>query len=202
MENQPNYYFTADTHFNHEKVIEYSARPFVSCDEMNKALVSRWNEKISLKDIVYHLGDFGFTRGMGVDPYQNIKNLLNQLNGSINLILGNHDCQNYNQRILSLFASNSLLREKTVAGQRIIMCHYPMLTWAGKHKGSIMLCGHSHNNLPATRKEATQIGKILDIGVDGNNFYPYSFDEIMLIMDKKPMSPENSLFKDRHCELE
>lgn len=197
-----NYFWTADTHFNHAKILEYSKRPFSSVEEMNEKLISNWNEKIQKGDIVYHLGDYGFTRKMGLDPYQNIKNILNRLNGQVNLILGNHDLQNYGQKILSLFASTSLLRDKTIDNVRIIMCHYPMIVWPGKHKGSIMLCGHSHQNLPVTRRDSKVMGKILDVGVDGNNFYPYSFDEIKSIMDKKPMFPNNPIFKDHHDERE
>lgn len=165
---------------------------------MNETMINNWNSRVQKDDIVYHLGDFGFTRGQGIDPYQGMKNLLGRLNGQINLVLGNHDCQNYNQKVLSLFASNSLLREKSIGRQRIIMCHYAMITWAGKARGAWMLCGHSHYNLPVIRKDATEIGKILDIGVDGNNFMPYSFDEIKQIMDKKPTLPSNHLLNDHH----
>ena len=195
-----NYFFVADTHFFHSKIIEYSQRPFKDVEEMNETIISNWNKVVSKGDIVYHLGDFGFTRKMGLDPYQGMKILLSRLNGSINLILGNHDCQNYNQKTLSLFASNSLLREKTIDDQRIVMCHYSMISWARKAKGSWMLCGHSHNNLPAIRKDATQIGKILDVGVDGNNFTPYSFEDIKKIMDRKPIFPKNPLLNDHHQE--
>ena len=34
-------YFTADTHFGHEKVMEYSNRPFANAAEMDEALVKR-----------------------------------------------------------------------------------------------------------------------------------------------------------------
>jgi calcineurin-like phosphoesterase family protein len=165
-----NYFFTADTHFFHSKIIEYSSRPFSSVEEMNEKLIQNWNNKVQKGDIVYHAGDFGFWRGVGIDTHKEIKVFLGRLNGNINLVLGNHDVQNYNQKVLSLFASTSLLREKTIDNQRIVICHYPILSWGGRKKGSIMLHGHCHYNLEVSRKESTQIGKILDVGVDGNNY--------------------------------
>ena len=36
-------WFTADQHFGHANIIEHSGRPFVSVDEMNRAIIDRWN---------------------------------------------------------------------------------------------------------------------------------------------------------------
>lgn len=165
---------------------------------MNETLIQKWNEKVQKGDVVYHLGDFGFTRGLRKDILGEMRKFLKRLNGQINLILGNHDCQNMNEQVKGLFSSTCLLKDKTINGRRIIMCHYSMIVWPGKHKGSWMLAGHSHNNLPCARKDSNLIGKLLDVGVDGNNFYPYSFDEIKEIMDKKDTFPASDIFNDHH----
>ena len=75
------------------------------------------------------------------------------------------------------------------------------MTWNKKHHGAWMLCGHSHYNLPATRKDANCLGKILDVGVDGNNFTPYSFDEISIIMEKKSSDTSIVQLNDHHRSL-
>jgi calcineurin-like phosphoesterase family protein len=54
-----------------------------------------------------------------------------------------------------------------------------MRTWEKSHYNSWHLFGHSHGKLPS-------FGKSFDIGVDTNDFYPYSFDEVKKIMDKLP----------------
>ena len=51
-------YFTSDTHFDDEFAIQYFNRPFQSVDEMNAAMVERWNDVVKNDDLVYHLGDF------------------------------------------------------------------------------------------------------------------------------------------------
>ena len=51
-------YFTADLHFYHNKIIRHTQRPFRNVEEMNTALIKKWNDKISYDDEVYILGDF------------------------------------------------------------------------------------------------------------------------------------------------
>ena len=55
---------------------------------MNQEIIKRWNSVVSKNDIVYHLGDFAF----GNKNF--IESIVNQLNGKIYLILGNHDGTN------------------------------------------------------------------------------------------------------------
>lgn len=46
-------YFTADLHFNHEKIIQHVNRPFRNVEQMNRTLIKKWNEKISPQDDIY-----------------------------------------------------------------------------------------------------------------------------------------------------
>ena len=72
-------YFIADTHFNHANIIKYCNRPFKNTDEMNKYSV------VKERDTVYHLGDVGF------GSLQDVKSLVERLNGRKILLRGNHD---------------------------------------------------------------------------------------------------------------
>lgn len=74
----------ADTHFNHENIIEYTGRPFDNVNQMNQTIIDNWNAVVAPGDTVLHLGDFA----MGKDSVQG---LVNSLNGNIHLIIGNHD---------------------------------------------------------------------------------------------------------------
>jgi len=65
-----------------------------------------------------------------------------------------------------------------------------MRVWNRSHFNSWQLYAHSHGGL-------RPIGKQYDIGVDGDNYYPVSFDKLRTIMDKKQNNfnyivPENS----------
>ena len=52
-------FFTSDLHFNAQRTIDISKRPFKTPEELNKALIKNWNETVSKDDTVYILGDFG-----------------------------------------------------------------------------------------------------------------------------------------------
>lgn len=50
-------YFTSDLHFYHDNIIKHTNRPYRGFEEMNKALVHNWNQRVGPQDEVYILGD-------------------------------------------------------------------------------------------------------------------------------------------------
>jgi calcineurin-like phosphoesterase family protein len=78
-------WFTADLHLGHERIINLSGRPFGSADEMNEALIDRWNAVVAADDEVWVLGDFA------LGPIDDSLALGRRLAGRKHLILGNHD---------------------------------------------------------------------------------------------------------------
>lgn len=187
-----NTFFTSDTHFHHANIIRYSNRPFRDSVEMNNKLIENWNAVVQPDDVIYHLGDFTFGR----DDYM-LESVLNRLNGYIIFIEGNHDklARRNKHRFYNYHYGH---HEVTINGQHIVMNHYPMVVWNKKHHGSWMLCGHTHYNLPVSRQDSMELGRLLDVGVDGNDYKPYSFDDVARIMNTKPMMPRNPLFSDHH----
>lgn len=174
------------THFGHKNILKHSNRPFKTIEEHDIVLIERWNSKVSRRDTIFHLGDF---------CWRNFDYYFNKLNGSIRFVEGNHD--ELAKKNKKRFASYDKLLEIKIKNQSIVLCHYALVTWRKKHYGSIMLAGHSHHNLPAIRRDGTALGKILDVGVDGNNYYPYSLDEVLNIMSEKPLFSDK-LFRDHH----
>lgn len=86
----PAVWLVSDTHFGHEKTCTVfkrddgsALRPFSSAEEMDEAMVARWNERVRPGDKVYHLGDVVISRKH--------LNTLSRLNGDKVLIRGNHD---------------------------------------------------------------------------------------------------------------
>lgn len=158
-------FFTSDTHFSHYNIIRYCNRPFNSSNEMNDVIVENWNSVISQEDEVYHLGDVCF------GDFDNIRS---RLNGKIYLIKGNHD-RKVNPRNFEWIKDYYNLK---VGNTNIILSHYAFAVWDKSHHGSIHLYGHSHGTY-------TQKGKCMDVGVDTNNFHPYSLDTVLSEMDKR-----------------
>ena len=86
----PTTFLVSDTHFGHEKTCTVfkredgsPLRPFASAEEMDEAMVSRWNARVRPHDKVYHLGDVVINR--------KFLHILGRLNGDKVLIRGNHD---------------------------------------------------------------------------------------------------------------
>lgn len=170
-----NEFITADTHFGHENIIKYSKRPFKNADEMDAEIIKRWNDKIPKNALVYHLGDFSFSK-----PGRIIQ-VLNQLNGRICLVKGNHDKYLKGQDILGRFEwVKDYYESKTEDGTLVSMFHYAMLVWNKHAYGGWALHGHSHGSL---RVDNTV--KRMDVGIDTNDYKPYSYQEIEKIMKSR-----------------
>lgn len=172
-------YFTADLHFYHEKIIRHTQRPFHSAEEMNKALIQKWNARIAYDDEVFILGDFTMK---GADL---ASACLYALKGKKHLIRGNHD-HFVDQPAFdrSLFQSVQDYMEITCLNTRFILFHYPIVEWNGYGKGAIMLHGHQHNH-EDYNMENRKLGILrYDAGVDANHMAPVSADEIIRFFQK------------------
>lgn len=159
------WFFTSDQHYGHSNIIKYTNRPFKNVDEMNNTLITNFNSKVTKHDITVHAGDFAFKS----NTYA--QDIINQLNGNHIFIKGNHD---------KWFKNNKLLLwEKYIDKKHFVVCHYAMRTWNRSCHNSIHLYGHSHGMLPDMKNRS------MDIGVDTNNYFPYSINEILEVMKNR-----------------
>lgn len=165
-----NFFFTSDTHFGHSKIIEYCDRPFTSVEEMDETLIQNWNNVIGVDDVVYHLGDFSFVKPL---------KYLERLNGYINIIPGSHDKKfkknlSFDSIPKSLILPSIAEIKVNIDGinQLIVMCHYSMRSWNKSHYGTWHFYGHHHGKLPPH-------GLSFDVGVDTNDYYPYSLEDVV-----------------------
>jgi calcineurin-like phosphoesterase family protein len=165
-------FFTADCHFNHKLPIKKKLRPFSSVEEMNEALIFNWNNKIRTNDDIYIVGDFAFG---------NAKPILEQLNGYLHLVPGDHDASAL--KWAKLFVNIDKIMIIKEQGQVIIACHWPFFIWPRSHYNAWQIHGHTHDARTYPR------GKSYNVGVDANDFTPISFDELKLIMDAKGDNP-------------
>ena len=166
-------YFTADAHFGHENIIDLCGRPFSGVDEMNEAMIARWNGKVKGNDTVYVLGDLFFRCE---DPAA----ILKRLKGKKRLITGNHD-GSWTTRIdaTEYFASVNTLLETSADDCGVTLCHYPLLTWRHAKK-SYMIHGHIHNDTSGDFWPLIKCReRVLNAGVDINCFEPVTLDELI-----------------------
>ena len=183
-------FFTSDSHWRHENIIKYCGRPFSSVDEMDEELIRRWNEKVPKDGVVWHLGDVGFAHP------QIINDILDRLNGTINLVIGNHDWR----RVLSQHSSrfNIIAQQVSmkIGKQHIVLNHYPFLCFSGAYRGldsTWQLFGHVHTsktcNMGLDQKRMVHLFPTqYDVGVDNNDYAPISFEEVKKIITERQLS--------------
>jgi len=160
------YWFTGDEHYGHANIIEFCNRPFRDVHHMNKELILRHNEVVAHNDVVVHAGDFTLHGSA-----RKAQEFIERLNGKHVFVRGSHDKwmdRSYHERW-----------EKTIENQKVVVDHYAGRVWPKSHFNSWQLYGHSHGGLPPE-------GKQWDVGVDNNNFYPVSFEQIVQIMESCP----------------
>jgi calcineurin-like phosphoesterase family protein len=190
-------YFTSDPHFFHKNVIRSCDRPFTSLEEMHEELIKRYNSVVKPEDSCYFLGDFAFC---GVTR---MKEIVDQLNGTIYLVPGNHDQKKTRMEkagFIVLEAQETLY----FAGRKFTLCHFPYTPTAWdtfryklKHfwkfwrrqkynqlrymdrrpvnDGRWLLHGHTHS-----KKKVN--GNQIHVGVDAWKFRPVSIREICQIV--------------------
>lgn len=182
-------FFTSDTHFNHDNIINFCARPYGSVEEMNEDLIRRWNEKVGKNDIVFHLGDFAWGGATKWIP------ILERLNGHIILCLGNHDEANIKPTAEVYFKDIRYQYKIMVGNIQVYLNHHPFLTWGGVYRKNVwQFFGHVHsvskdNPTYNTGTDASRIPLLFpnqyDVGCDLNNYTPLSFNEVREIITKQ-----------------
>ncbi len=201
-------WFTSDTHYNHGNICSattqwtdpVTCREFKSLEQMNAHLVGNINEVVGQDDVLFHLGDWSFG---GFDQIQKFRDQIVCKN--VHIITGNHDHHIENDRdgIQSIFSSvNKYLNlvvkwnvgTPLMGEQRFALMHFPIASWDNMARGAIHLHGHVH--FPADKRIG--VGKMMDVGCDGNELYPIEMSEILRLMDRQPIK---SMFTFDHHEI-
>lgn len=156
-----NIWFISDTHFGHEKIVPYCRQQFSSLAEMEDVIVARWNESVRPADLVYHLGDFAWS-------VKDAKRIRPLLNGSIRLIVGNHDDI---PAIVSagLFQRVQMWRNFSEIG--VTASHIPLRRDQIRH-GGLNIHGHVHGKTDGLED------CYLDLSVESTGFRPVNYDAI------------------------
>ena len=168
-------WFTSDLHFCHNNILNYEpdSRPFNTIEEMNETLVQKWNEKVSVEDTVYVLGDLSMGRVEAAIEY------IKRLNGKIILIRGNHDTPKRIEAYKEIGIEVHDIFYLPYKGRYFILCHFPIANEEfirmviEDNSEVVNLYGHVHSNAPLGYNNGTY-----HVGVDTNNLAPISLEQI------------------------
>ena len=166
-------FFTADEHYDdNEGILRFCNRPFSNGTNMVNAIIHRNNELVKAEDTVYHIGDFTFTNPADLSF---ISSILNALNGTHILILGNHDNADPHKLVDAGFRSVHTSLELKIDHQDVLLVHDPCVwTVVPPDSGIIFLHGHVHKLFQSIPDQ-----KVVNVGVDVWNYYPISFETIL-----------------------
>lgn len=136
-------YIWSDQHFGHERIIEYSKRPFKTVTQMDQHMLAAYNQ-LPDKSTVIWLGDIAWNNAW-------MRQCLFRKHTNI-LIPGNHDMniRDGGWRVdVSKFDVFELGLEFTTSKDdvttRYVLTHYPMRTMLPPN--TINIHGHTHTNL-------------------------------------------------------
>lgn len=187
-----NTFFSSDHHFYHANIINYSARPFATVEEMNEKLVENWNKVVKPGDTMYYLGDFSLA-------HRAVTVFVPRLNGDIHLIAGNHDHvhpvhykkDDKGERMRKVYYEAGIksikLEDKMHIGKHSVKLHHMPYTddhteserytkWRPTNEGGWLLCGHIHEKWKLKDKQ-------LNVGVDVWDYTPVAIEQIEEILN-------------------
>ena len=172
-------FFTSDLHFGHKNIIRFDNRPFTSVEQMDRVLIENWNNKVSDDDTTYVLGDISWYNDGKTEE------IFSQLRGSKILIKGNHD--HVTSATRRIFKEIYDYKEISINGNKIVLCHYPIVFFNSHHYGAYMFYGHVHNShewqmTDSYRYELEQLDvrcNAYNVGIMVQNYEPVTFEEIL-----------------------
>jgi len=201
-------FISSDLHVGHFSILKYCPHRQVGevdlnnitpydVQRMNEKIITNWNSVVKQEDVVLILGDVMMGKlDISVTQFK-------RLNGQKMLISGNHDktlikrINNGDPEFQGLFTNIVPYYEfvyKSDSGKKTMICmmHYPISSWNGKtedESSSVCFHGHLHSS-PENRHR--QGGKIMDVGMDGHNLFPYTLEEaIRLAEEHAKLNPGN-----------
>lgn len=177
-------YLTSDFHFFHNKDFVYGKRGFENVEDMNAVIVSRFNRIVGPEDDVYILGDLCLG---GPDALEDSLKLIEQLNGRLHLVRGNHDTD---KRWNAYRTCKNVVEQKNAIYLKyhkyhFFLSHFPCITGNLEKEAltqmTLNIYGHTHQQTNYYKDNPF----MYHVGVDSHDCYPVLLDDIVKDMKEK-----------------
>lgn len=188
-------FFSADWHIGHENSIKFDNRPFRDLDHMHSELIKNFNKQVPVDGLTYFLGD------IATHSAELTKQVIEQLNGTKIIVVGNHD-KNYESLYNAGFAAVMHNATVFIQKERVTMSHCPLTgtfredttdmkgsilgeNWHGETRnkrfsvpdeGQFHLHGHIHS--PNGGKSTKILNRQFDCGLPANAYRPVHISHI------------------------
>lgn len=162
-------YLISDLHLDHDNIIDYCDRPFDSAETMNETLVEAWNATVDPGESVLYGGDLTIRESAAA-----LLDWLDELNGEIVFLLGNHDGTVFDGLDDVRFVESYRFEHRGVPFQAV---HDP--ADAPSNPPGWLLHGHHHNNWPDRFPFVSHNDRRVNISVELLDYRPLSTDRLV-----------------------
>lgn len=171
-------FLTSDLHFGHSKNFLWKPRGFTSSQEHDETIIHNWNSIITKNDDIYVLGD------LMLENTEYGCACVEQLNGKLHLIRGNHDSDVRWARYQGLSNVVELCGWATVIRYRKF--HFHLSHWStntanydddnkGLRAKIISISGHTHKKEKFHNEDPLKY----NVALDAHQNYPVLLDNII-----------------------
>ena len=170
---------TADLHFGHDKLAVH--RGFKNAEEQDRYIIDTWNAHINKRDTVWILGDVAMGNPDNIDR-------LSELNGTLKLVLGNHDNRNmerYMRHVSQIYGAFSM--------RECILTHIPVHPTQLDSRYRYNIHGHLHT-------ESVWDPRYFCVSAEQNAYVPIPLQYILEYLDRTNDTRVHTP-KERHIEL-
>ena len=141
------YRYIADLHIGCTNSFEHRTL------EHDEILVKNWNSVVNNNDTTFILGDIGRCGNNKDNEY--LCSVISRLKSKKILVVGNHDESGLKDyRVKQLFETVvdyfELTDNYNGINQKLVLSHYPIFSWNGCYKDTVLLYGHTHGNFDDT----------------------------------------------------
>lgn len=162
-------FVTSDLHLNHKNIMNLRRSQFKTLEEHNNYIINRYNSVVQENDLVYILGDVGFT------PKNELIALCKQLNGRKILVLGNHDRLSDNEYRQAGFID--IIHHPVYYNNNIILSHLPVQECLN-NSWVINVHGHVHMG-------TIDLPNFYNVNIEENDYLPVNMKKFEEIAQKQ-----------------
>lgn len=164
----------SDLHLGHDRVIEYSSRPYPDAGTMNEALLTAWEDTAGEQDLTVVLGDVCMASALNEEVFARIA----AVPGRKILVPGNHDFTGAGRlRVRGFDEVCAMLYRAAAPGEPpLLLTHVPV---PALPEGWINVHGHWHDT-------NTHSARHINVSVEQLGFVPAPFERIAALAAALP----------------
>jgi calcineurin-like phosphoesterase family protein len=159
--------FIADLHFGHGNMA--IKRGFTTVEEHDEYIITKWNSVVNKRDITYILGDITMEKS---SPYH----LLDRLNGTKKVILGNHDKPSHVPELLKHVNSVGGM----VQYKGVVLTHCPIHPSELEYRFPFNVHGHIHDKQVMKMEDGFEVidERYICVSCERNGFLPKTLEDL------------------------